>query len=78
MEKQNNITENLCFNCFPASQVHNAKIHGKQPRDETILPGTCHLGVYFIVYGKKQNKKKHGKHCMGKQNITKSVSFESF
>ncbi len=57
MEKQNNITENLCFNCFPACQVHNAKIHGKQPRDETILPGTCHLGVYFIVSGKKKNFK---------------------
>ncbi len=49
----------------------------KQPRDETILPGTCHLGVYFIVSGKKKLKR-HGKHCMGKQNITKSVSFESF
>ncbi len=57
MEKQNNITENLCFNCFPACQVHNAKIHGKQPRDETILPGTCHLGVYFIVSGKKKTLK---------------------
>ncbi len=58
MEKQN-IMENLCFNCFLACQVHNAKIHEKQPRDETILPGTCHLGVYFIVYGKKTKQKKN-------------------